>query len=559
MQGKISFGNKSLTRTEVEREAHRLAEVHGLAAWRGDHGLALVSDDPISHVVAFVAAWNAGLRYTPLVPADSRVIERQLAIAAPDGVLESDGPDRWRRLSGGPAADAARVSDQPAADPHGPRDDPARRIVLFSSGTSGEPKGIVHSGTTLGENMAVHARLFDRYPGGTGIVAQNIQTTGFFTEVLKFLHHGRSLRLCPPHAREWLARAVRMPDADYLIGPVSVMRLLFGGLRRGERLAIPALVTYGEALTGRDLALMRSGLTDEAAIYQVYGLTEAPFIAGMRIPAELLDDADIVAIGQPLPGMALETGAGPDTALEAESARVALGYLGTDHARTAITPSARNPGHRRCLTGDVLSRDGQGRLVYRGRLDNQIKYGGHRYFLEELEARIGPFLATAWGATGHCLAPYPAGAGEPLRHLRLVVEGSPRADADDVLAACRGAFNGIREILFLADFPWLRTGKPDRRAIRAALAAMPAAVQSGRPQASGIPDLLAAAAALIGRAGLDGNLSWEENGGDSLDAVNLALMLEETHRLRIDPLALTSDIPVQAVFDAAERLPSTSD
>lgn len=547
-----------LTRPEVEAHARRLAAEQNLSSLREDHGLALVSDDPLAHVVAFTAAWLARVRYTPLVSTHSGVLARQLAIANPDLVLESKTSGSWRPFSN--KADILEPAqpchtNQIWCDVH---DGSGWQIVLFSSGTSSEPKGIVHSKATLLDNIAAHTSLYDHKPGGTGIVAQNIQTTGFFTEVLKFLDHGRSLRLCPPQGQSWLTEAVRTSGADYLIGPISVMRLLFGGLRAGERLDIPSLVTYGEVMTGRDLSMIRAGMAIGSHLYHVYGLTEAPFIAGMRIPTDLPNRTDIVPIGQPLPGMTIENEWATDAPLSVEGARVALGYLGVDPSLAAISTSSKQAGLRRCITGDVLTHDDNGWLSYRGRADNQIKYAGQRYYLEELEVRVGPILAAAWGQIAYCLAAPPVIAGEPNHHLYLVIEGDPRVDADQILMACREIFNGIRHIVFQTELPRLRTNKPDRRSILSTFetANIPPSYTVATHPA--IPDLLPIAAALIGRARLDATRNWAENGGDSLDALKLALLLEEDHGLRIDPLALTSDVAIKIVFDAVEILPHPS-
>ncbi len=72
--------------------------------------------------------------------------------------------------------------------------------------------------------------------------------------------------------------------------------------------------------------------------------------------------------------------------------------------------------------------------------------------------------------------------------------------------------------------------------------------------APGAQALAALAAAILRVSSLDLGKSWDENGGDSLDAVNLAMVSEDELGRRIDPLRLLGDTPVKDIFDSAEPI-----
>jgi acyl-coenzyme A synthetase/AMP-(fatty) acid ligase len=152
------------------------------------------------------------------------------------------------------------------------------------------------------------------------------------------------------------------------------------------------------------------------------------------------DDLAVEAsvIGRPLPGFTArvidENGAaGTRGQLFVAGPQVASGYLERPELtaeRFVPDPSGHLPDVRFYRTGDLVeNRDG--RLVYLGRTDRQVKIRGHRIELGEVEAAVRAVpditdaAALVLGSTGeHVLAcAYTTGSGEPiaLRSLRVML------------------------------------------------------------------------------------------------------------------------------------------
>jgi cyclohexanecarboxylate-CoA ligase len=329
--------------------------------------------------------------------------------------------------------------------------------VLFTSGSSGAPKGVLHTQATLAYKATLMAGVHDLRAGDCVLMpAPCAHISG--------LLNGVTLPGAVPFRTVFMARwdperaldLIESKRVTFMIGPptffVSLMRA--PGFTR-ERVRSLRLVSSGGA--GVSVAFVEeAAATLGAVVKRTYGSTEAPTIA-TSAPGDSQDDArahDGHAIG------AVELRV-VDGELRVRGPEVCVGYLDPAHNADAFDAD----GWFR--TGDLATIDDEGWLTIVGRVKDVIIRGGENISTaeveHELEAHPDVRQAVAVG--------YP----DPLMGERVAafVVGAASFDVETARAwfEARGVarFKTPERVVVVDALPTLPTGKPDRDALRARL------------------------------------------------------------------------------------------
>ncbi|MEW9532597.1 Pls/PosA family non-ribosomal peptide synthetase [Microbispora sp. NPDC049125] len=391
-----------------------------------------------------------------------------LAAGAAYVPVDADDPDERAELVFSEAGVCAVIGEtiEPVGTPlgrtgpPGPDDD---AWIIFTSGSTGKPKGVAVTHRGAAAFVDAEARLFlpDRPigPGDRVLAGLSVAFDASCEEMWLAWRHGACLVAAPRalvrtgmDLGPWLIdkgiTIVSTVPTLAALWPVEtldrVRLLIFGGEacppELAERLAVP----------GRE-------------VWNTYGPTEATVVAcAARMPGE-----GPVRIGLPLDGwdLAVVDAHGEPVAM-GESGQLVIGGVGLarylDPAKDAekYAPLPSLGWERAYRSGDLVRAESEG-LIFLGRSDEQVKLGGRRIELGEVDAA----LQALPGVSGAAAAVRTAGAGNQLLIGYVVpAEGFDPGVATSLLRESLPAAL-VPRLAIVDDLPTRTSGKIDRAAL----------------------------------------------------------------------------------------------
>jgi benzoate-CoA ligase len=475
-------GARTLSYAELAFEVARAANaLRALGLRPGERMLLLMRDTP-----EFAAAWLGAVHLgavavalnTRLSEAEYRhvrddsgarlsIVEDVFAAARPD--LSAEERDAGRLVIAGDGAPpglswrAALERAAPAAAPWAAADeDPA--FWLYSSGTTGKPKGIMHThrsvrcagrgqrdvvGLAAGERSVTTSKLFFAYALEHGLLGP--------------LAIGATAVLEPdwPDVERVLALVAQHRPATVFSVPTMYRSLLaLGEARLAPMRAVRRFVAAGERLPASLVAQWRAATGGE--ILSLYGMSET-FCACMITPPGTSDGA---RTGKPLAGVEArilaqgggEAPVGERGELWVRHPGLALGYAN----RPEQTAAQFRDGW--FCTRDLFVRDAEGFYLHQGRSDDLVKVAGQWVQPAELEEAVAADPAIAEAA---CVQVTDAEGAE-----RLALFVTARGEAGRALAAASERaeslprFKRPKWIRAIDELPRTATGKIQRYKLR---------------------------------------------------------------------------------------------
>jgi surfactin family lipopeptide synthetase A len=491
-------------------------------------------------VAALWGVWRSGATFVSL---DPTVPPRRLELLAGRADLHVlvASPATTIRLGRGPWTyfDARHpcLGPEPFADREIGPDDTA--YVVFTSGTSGAPKGICVSQAALAFHARAVARLFKLVPEETVLQFASPAFDVAMEEIWPTLVSGGRLAIGPaavrqsPEALTAFCRTNRVAVANL---PARIFEAWAEYLTE-QGLAVPPdlrlLVTGSESVSSRALAAWRVLPGGNRGFLCGYGPSETTVTATFYDPDR---DGPPTApgplpLGKPLAGVrayVLDERRGPVPPgcvgyLHLAGPDVAQGYLHADDDTARGfqddpfcpgTPMYR-PGDRARLVPPA--EDGPGLLLFEGRSDLQIKRRGFRIEPQEIEAvlaaRDGVALAVVVarpdGRLMALVAPEPQRRPEPEALLAALAETLP-------------AYMLPETIRVVDRLPLLPSGKPDRLAAAGLAAAEQQRPEKDVPPHPGVQRVLADIwATVLGRDDIARQDNFFSLGGDSYQALRV--------------------------------------
>lgn len=291
--------------------------------------------------------------------------------------------------------------DLPAFDPADePRllDEDALAYIIFTSGTTGAPKGVMIS---TGNVRAFIDSLQERFrfrPDDRVAQPSEVSFDNSVFDLFNAWEAGATLYVVP--AKDLLGPIRFLRDNAitvwYSVPSFAVFMQRMKMLRPGALPALRYSAFAGEALPS-STAEAWSCAANHSILDCLYGPTETTVVCtGDRFSDEqhMTASRGIVSIGRPFPGMEaaivdsahhlLQPGQQGELAISGK--QVAKGYFEDETLTRARFPAIG--GRRWYLTGDLAYQDKSGLFHHLGRVDNQVKVLGNRVELEEVEAQL---------------------------------------------------------------------------------------------------------------------------------------------------------------------------
>ncbi|WP_330240540.1 AMP-binding protein [Streptomyces sp. NBC_00525] len=448
----------------------------------------LCTSGTLGGYIGYLAVLRLGRTVVPLNSRSPALRNRSVLERAGAGLVLADGP----------AADSLRAADaeEPWPTPvllleellRGPRatapaPDRAGRpaYILFTSGSTGEPKGVPITDANVAAFLDC---AIERYELGPDSRVSQTFSFSFDPSVLDlFATWGAGGTVVVPEKRELLIPVTyaRRRALTHWFSVPSVITLAqrYGALPPAGLPDLRWSVFMGEQLT-LDQARVWAAVAPRSAIANAFGPTELTVLcADYRLPADPRDWPDTsngtVPIGEMFPhleAVLLDRDGHPadDGELCVRGAQRFSGYLGAGHDTGRFLSPAGEPGKpvpgrvpadHWYRVGDRVSRE-RGLLVHRGRLDRQVKVRGQRIELGEVEAA----LRRCAGVREAVVLDVPR-AGEGI-HLRAVVTGDAGADGDLRAEVARLVpdYAVPESFVRLSRLPLNLSGKVDHQALR---------------------------------------------------------------------------------------------
>ena len=523
-------------------------------------------------IEAMLAAFYLGAVVVPLDEASGEEFRAQ--VAARSGAKIAVSP-RGLALPAG-CRSVEMGAWETGAAPNGVRWDAARTAeIVFTSGTTGEPKGVILTHGNLAADFFPIERGFLKRehlvrPFGEVRFLSTLPLSHMFGQAMNAflpLFMGLTIAFIPSRPREVMEAARRLrvwglftvPRVMELLGAESRLLLREGGdldafLEKQERFAgrpftLQALA-FGEMrrLLGWRFRLFVSGgapLPPEVQgfwersgflVVQGYGLTETAPIVSISNPF----DRRVRGVGRPLGIQEVKLGEGGEILVRGPN--VTRGYFG----------AAEGGGDGWFHTGDVGEIDEKGRLSIRGRVKDVIVTAeGENVHPEDVESA----LARIEGVREACVLGLPGPGGDRV-HAVLLLE--PGARPESVVRQANAALEPRQRIKDYTvwteeDLPRTTIGKVRKGILRERLLASREAPAGAAPRRleEAVRDLVARVARIDATRITAGSRLTEDLGFASLDLVELGVAFEEEYGV-----ALPEDSLAQARVEDLQRLVS---
>ncbi|WP_018637460.1 class I adenylate-forming enzyme family protein [Parafrankia elaeagni] len=452
----LVFDEREYSLARIEALTDGMATALAKHGVRAGERVALMASNRPEFVVAVRAAWRLGAAIVLLSPSWKQVeIEHALAITGAE------------RAIGDQEALGALLPmwhlDEPFPDAGGPfpaTDPDADALLVFSSGTTGLPKAVRHTGRSF-------AAAVGHWRTALGLTAADrIQITTPPSHILGLLNivtaleTGAWLRLHRRFDLELMLRAIERDriTVEMAVAPIALALASHPALESYDLSSLRYIMWGATPVTASvaETVTRRTGVGWVPA----YGASELPVIT-----CSPLDGARLDSVGQAVPGVrlrvvSLESGAvlgpGETGEIQARADSLMAGYLPAE-----ATAEAFDDGWYR--TGDVGSLDDGGWLRLTDRVREMVKIRGFQVAPAEVEG-----VLHAHPAVIDCAVfgiPDPAD-GEAL--VAAVTTSGPVEAAELVswVGERLASYKRPREVVFVADIPRLPSGKVLRRVLK---------------------------------------------------------------------------------------------
>ena len=557
----VADARTTLTYAEFGARVHRLARylTSRFAVGRPDARVALALPRTVDALIAIHAVLETGAAYVPLdVDQPLERLAHILGSTDPVCVLTARVTDeRIAEVPGGPRRvvleelDLGALPDTPLhASERGPLTPDSIAYVIHTSGSTGRPKGVVVPHRGLVNLFHSHrAQVFTRAAREAGRESVRLGLAWSLAfdaswQPLLWMLAGHTVDIVDETTqRDPVALARRALDEgwDFVeFSPSRLEQFVDDGLFPDG--TVPTLGFGGDAVSDRLWSRLRER---RGAAFNFYGPTEC----SVDVLVAEVADAETPVVGRPVANLRvhiLDAGlapvpAGTEGELYVAGPGVVRGYLdapaltATRFVANPYSVESSGPYARLYRTGDLVQWTEDGRIVYRGRVDNQVKVRGFRIELGEVDAALLRLPGVVRAAT--VVRTDPSGAAQLVGYL--VGHDVPEpAEARRLVSEVLPGYMVPAALVVLDEMPLTSNGKLDRKSLPEPDFA---SLVSSRAAETDVERALCRIYAdILGLETVGADDDFFALGGHSLSATKLLARIRDE---------LGVDLPIRTIFD----------
>jgi amino acid adenylation domain-containing protein len=498
------FGNTQLTYGELEQKTNQLARQlvhHGVK--RGDR-IGVYLDRSLETTITVYGIFKAGAAYVPIDPQSpvsrvahilqscdigclvsatqkrEHILELIDSVPVLNAVIGCEAPEQTQASHSNRCQSISWPevfsNDDSGYSVSGIKTDDLA-YVMFTSGSTGIPKGIMHTHSSGNAYARITADLYsirasDRI-GNHAPLHFDISTLGYLTSPLV----GATTIIIPEaHTRLPASMTKLVQDEQltvwYSVPFALIQMLTHGALDQRDFSSLRLVLHAGEPFSPRQIRQLMD-LWPGVSFANEYGPAETNVCTHYLIPGTLKGSEEAIPIGYAFPeSTALILGEGHLEIKGQEVGELLInspltmqGYWQRPdlNAKCFYKNPADNKKYYR--TGDLVSRDEQGIMHYHGRKDRLVKVRGNRIELDEIEAIVLTHDQVV-EAAAYLME---QGSGHEHIELAITVKANAERDADQMthyIAERLPRFAVPGKIVFMEQFPRTASGKIDRLVVQ---------------------------------------------------------------------------------------------
>ncbi|WP_185754365.1 non-ribosomal peptide synthetase [Luteibacter sp. 9135] len=476
--------------THTYSELDRLSEGYAaaIAATASSGRVGLLMERGANAGAAMLAALKLGRTYVPL---DTGYPHARLSYMVQHSECDVIVCDPAHRDLAAALSSHAQIVDAPAAAlshvttaagqlPRAPA------YILYTSGSTGHPKGVSQSHKGLGYHAGSYAHALGLTHEDTLLQLASYNFDASVLDTYGALLAGAAVHLADAKAmsRDSLLRLIGERGITVYHSTPTVFKFVFSDASPGSLAAIRAVVLGGEPIDALTVQLFHKAFGAGCRLIGLYGATESSLTTLGEITREQIVARRRPGMGQPIPGTHVRVQRDDGSLARVfepgqiviRSDHLAEGYWRAPKATAEkFLPVHEHGAARHYLTGDAGYMKPDGEICFMGRLDFQVKLNGIRIELGEIEsvllqrddiehaaAVVSPGENATDAALVACVVSGPGSAAQDPA-TRIERERSAAAQLRAHLKQWLPDYMVPGRIVFMDRLPQTPSGKIDRR------------------------------------------------------------------------------------------------
>lgn len=495
----VLVGDERLTYAKLAERSDKLASILLRSGIKTQDRVALYMDRSVELVVGIVATLRAGAIYVPLdVNAPSERVEWMIQDAKPRVLLTLR---RYKHSLPSSVMEDSNILVIVLDEPRPGRNAPVQEstttdvadsdaqsqnqiaYIIYTSGSTGRPKGVMVTHRNVISSTLARSGVYDTPPiaGNRVLIPVPFTFDGAMGAFWWTLFNGGTVVLPEPDRAtdaSYIAQLIKKAGITHTAILTTLYGLVLDVAIEGDLNSLKVVTVGGEVLPP-GLVGQHHSLLPETHLFNEYGPTECTVWATAYKTSPEDQYSPVVPIGRVAGHLKpyildqslreVETESRGMLFLGGEG--VAAGYLNRpDLTEASFIQSPFDRNDRLYKTGDLVKSDSLGILSYVGRLDDQVKIGGVRIELGEIDKALFDIPGVLRAAA---MAREFGGRRSSAKTKQLVAFVQLNSGADLTVSDIRQALSATlpsamvpTHILILENMPVLSSGKIDRKQLQ---------------------------------------------------------------------------------------------